>query len=179
MKPAKADRDPKSATVKPSPRPIVLPKKPISDYVTDEPLETIMKHAKGWRRSCELKKLAKAANKSQLEGDFDACMHGYDMLRAEVKGRKSYAAYTWRIVRDKGLKADLEKWAMSKKKEPGFKLLLEHGQYDLTGEWLVLKYSTEFSPEFVAGARQSLLDAGVPAKKLADAGRGHSARFYC
>ena len=41
-------------------------------------------------------------------------------------------------VDNKGVTAVLEKWAMSKKKEPGFKFLVEHGQHDLTDEWLVL-----------------------------------------
>jgi hypothetical protein len=63
-------------------------------------------------------------------------------------------------VDNKGVTAVLEKWVMSKKKEPGFKFLVEHGQHDLTGEWLVLVHEKDFPPEVVAGARQSLLDAG-------------------
>jgi hypothetical protein len=43
---------------------------------------------------------------------------------------------------------------------------MDHEAYDLTGEYLVLKYQNDFSPEVVSAARQSLLNAGVPLEKL-------------
>jgi hypothetical protein len=70
------------------------------------------------------------------------------------------------MVKDKGVKAVLEKWALSQKMEMGFKVLLEHGEYDLTGEYLVLKYHGEFVPKIVDAARKRLLKAGVSEERL-------------
>jgi hypothetical protein len=70
------------------------------------------------------------------------------------------------MVENNGVKSVLEKWAKNKQKNNAFKVLISHEAYDLTAEYVVLNYKTEFSPEVVIAARQSLLDAGVSPERL-------------
>ena len=154
-----------------------MPKKQISEYTSDEELNTVMENAKRhgdkelwWeclRRRCELKRQGASEKGSPLELEFYAVMLAYETLQAELRRRKNYRAIrTWKMVENRGVKAVLEKWAKNKQKGSIFKVLMDHEGYDLTGEHLVLKYKTEFSPEAVAAARQSLLNAGVSPEKL-------------
>jgi hypothetical protein len=152
-------------------------KKQISEYTSDEELNSVMENAKKngdkelwWeclRRRCELKRQGVSEKGSPLELEFYAVMLAYETLQAELRRRKEYRAIrTWKMVENKGVKAVLEKWATNKQKGSAFKVLMDQNAYDLTAEYVVLKYKTEFSPETVAAARQSLLDAGVSIKKL-------------
>lgn len=152
-------------------------KKQISEYTSDEELNSVMENAKRhdnkelwWEclhRRCELKRQGISAKGSPLELEFYAVMLAYETLQAELRRRKEYRAVrTWKMVENKGVKAVLEKWATNKQKGSAFKVLMDQNAYDLTAEYVVLKYKTEFSPGTIAAARQSLLDAGVSIKKL-------------
>ena len=154
-----------------------MPKKQISEYTSDEELSSIMEDAKQngdkelwWeclRRRCELKRQTTSEKGSSLEPEFDAVMLAYETLQAELRRRSNYRAIrTWKMVENRGVKSVLEKWAKNKQKGNAFKVLMDHEAYDLTAEYVVLKYKTEFSPEVVIAARQSLLDAGVSPEKL-------------
>ena len=152
-------------------------KKRVSKCTSDEELITIMEHAKQhgdkelwWeclRRRCELKRQTTSEKGSPLEPEFDAVMLAYETLQAELRRRRNLRAIRiWKMVDNKGVKSVLEKWAKNKQKGPAFKVFMDHAAYDLTAEYVVLKYKTEFSPEVVTAARQSLLDAGVSPEKL-------------
>jgi hypothetical protein len=154
-----------------------LSKKPISEYTSDADLSVVMENAKikkneelWWeclRRRCDLKRQDSSRSSSPLELDFYAVMLAYEKLQSDKTGRNYRANRTWPMIeKPGGVKAALEKWALSKKKQVGFTVLIEHGQYDLTGEYLVLKYQDEFSPEVRSAARQGLIDAGAPPEKL-------------
>ncbi len=154
-----------------------MPNKQISEYTSDEELSSIMESAKQtnnkelwWeclRRRCELKRLAISEEGSLLEPEFDAVMLAYETLQAEFRRRRDYRAIrTWKMVENRGVKSVIEKWAMNKQKGPAFKVLIDHEAYDLTAEYVVLKYKTEFSPEAVTAARESLLGWGVSPQKL-------------
>jgi hypothetical protein len=152
------------------------PKIPISECSDDSKLAVMMKNAKArkqmdywWQclhRRCEIARKQSVANPTELEKSFNEIMRAYEILRSEVKGRKIYASYTWRKVKKDGAKPVLEKWALSKAKQDGFKFLLENGQHHLTGEYLILRFGKEFPPKVVAAARKSLLDAEVPEEEL-------------
>ena len=154
-----------------------MPQKQISEYTSDEELNSVMENAKRhgdkelwWeclRRRCELKRQGNFEKGSSLELEFYAVMFAFETLQAELRRRKNYRAIrTWKMVENKGVKAVLEKWAKNKQKGSAFKVLMDHEAFDLTGEYVVLKYKSEFAPEVVAAARQSLLDAGVSPEKL-------------
>jgi hypothetical protein len=153
-------------------------KKPISEITDDEELNTVMENAKRhdnkelwWdslRRRCELKRQGISAKGSPLELEFYAVMLAYETLQAELRRRKNYRAVrTWKMVENKGVNAALEKWAKNPQKGSAFRVLMDHGAYDLTAEYVVLKYRNEFSAEVVSAAHQGLIDAGVPPEKLA------------
>ena len=153
------------------------PKSTIYEYTRDKELEIVMRYAKRhketdhwWhylRLRCELKKLERGPNDTDLDQAFNKIMAAYEILRSEVKNRKIYASYTWRKVKRVGVKPVLEAWALSKQKQAGFKFLIKNGKYDLTGEYLILQFTNDFSPEVVAAAYRSLVDAGVPKRSLA------------
>jgi hypothetical protein len=154
-----------------------MPQKQISEYTSDEELNSAMENAKRhgdkelwWeclRRRCELKRQGNSEKGSPLELGFYAVMFAFETLQAELRHRKDYRAIrTWKMVGNKGVKAVLEKWAKNKQKGSAFKVLMDHEAYDLTGEYLILKFNTEFTPDVVAAARQSLLNAGVSPEKL-------------
>ena len=67
-------------------------------------------------------------------------------------------------LKAKGLVACLEDWAKSKEPSEGFELLVANGLAEMAGEQIVLKYSDQFSPEAVAGAKARLA-ALAPASK--------------
>jgi hypothetical protein len=152
-------------------------KEQISENTPDDELVTAMENAKHhdnkdlwWeclRRRCELKRQGASTKGSPLELEFHAVMLAYETLQAELKRRKNYRAVrTWKTFENKGVIAVLEKWAKNPQKGSAFKVLMDHEAYDLTAEFVVLKYSNAFSPEVVSAARQSLIDAGVPPEKL-------------
>ncbi len=152
-------------------------KKQIPENSTDEELNTTMENAKRhdnkelwWeclRRRCDLKRQGTTAKGSALELEFYAVMFAYETLQAELKRRKNYRAVrTWKMIESKGVNAVFEKWATNRQKGSAFSVLMDHEAYDLTAEYVVLKYRNEFSAEAVSAARQSLIDAGVPPEKL-------------
>lgn len=151
--------------------------KSISQYTSDDDLVALMTSAKQhnnkelwWnclRRRCELKRQDASKKSTPLEQEFYAVMLSYETLQAELRRKSTYRAVrTWKMFENEGVKAVIEKWANNQQKEPVFNVLIDHEAYDLTGEYLVLKYETEFSTEAVASARQRLLKAGVSAGKL-------------
>jgi hypothetical protein len=154
-----------------------LSKEQISQITSDQELNTIMENAKRhdnkelwWeclRRRCELKRQGASAKGSPLELEFYAIMFAYETLQAELRRRKSYRAVrTWKMIENKGVNAVLAKWATNRPKGSAFKVLMDHEAYDLTAEYVVLKYKNEFSSAAVSAARQSLIDAGVPPRIL-------------
>jgi len=119
------------------------------------------------RRRCELKRTDGKLGKTELERAFNEIMHVYEILKSDVAGRKVPATRIWqKVAKDQSVKPILEKWALSKTKEDGFKFLIENRHHELTGEYLVLQFPKEFSPNVLAGARMKLIDAGVPEEKL-------------
>jgi len=134
-----------------------FPKKAISEYESDAELAEIMKHAKRhglmdywWEclhRRCELKRADGKLDKTELERAFNEIMHAYELLKSDTAGRKLPATRIWqKVAKDQSVKPILEKWALSKTKEDGFKFLIANEQYELTGEYLVLQFPNEFSP---------------------------------
>jgi hypothetical protein len=55
----------------------------------------------------------------------------------------------------------LEDWASNSKETQGFLILVENGMVELTGEFLVLKYSDQFSKNAIANAKKRLRDVSL------------------
>jgi hypothetical protein len=60
----------------------------------------------------------------------------------------------------------LRDWALSDKETDGFRMLLERGMPELTGEAIVLRHPKSFEPEVLTAARQRLSRAGVEVSTL-------------
>jgi hypothetical protein len=54
----------------------------------------------------------------------------------------------------------LEDWAVANTPTDGFKLLINAGLIELTGEYLILKYPAHFSSKALGRARSRLEEAG-------------------
>jgi hypothetical protein len=60
-----------------------------------------------------------------------------------------------------GITQTLKDWALSQQESDGFRMLLDRGMPDLTGEAIVLRHPENFEPQVLAAARERLRLAGV------------------
>lgn len=135
-------------------------RKPISSYSEPALLRQIMINAKkqgntkvyweAFRRVCELE--GKDYD-DPLERDFYSTLAAYEELLAEKHGKRVRASRTWQKLKNKGFVACLEDWALSSQRTEGFSTLVQNGHIELTGEFLVTKYPSRFSPEAVRNAQ--------------------------
>lgn len=93
-----------------------------------------------------------------LTRDFAQTLVAYEELLTEKNGRTTRATRTRQKVSNKGVRQALEDWALSTNPTDGFKLLMDNGLEELTGEYLVVKYADQFSPAVVAAANARLAD---------------------
>ena len=82
-------------------------------------------------------------------------------------GRAVRAAYTRRKAAKVGEIACLTDWAVNPHETEGFRMLVEGGLADLTGEYIVAHYPHRFPPEAVAAATARLAHHGVPTQTAA------------
>jgi hypothetical protein len=141
-------------------------KKPISEYTDQAALRNLMQNAKrlkrddiwqqAFRRLCELEGLNQ---RDPLHRDFYATLRAYEELLTQKHGRTTRANRTRQKLRNKGVIQCLEDWAISSAPTEGFKLLVDSGMPELTGEHLVIKYADRFTPDAVAAAKMRLGDS--------------------
>ncbi len=55
----------------------------------------------------------------------------------------------------------LADWAIGSNETDGFRMLIERGMPELTGEAIVLRHTQEFEPDVITAARERLERAGV------------------
>jgi hypothetical protein len=143
-------------------------RKPIEEYTDPNALQRIMENAarasdedlrrRTFRRLCALKGMEQT---DPLHRDFYETLAAYELLLTQKNGRATNASYTRRKLKNKGVVQCLEDWAISKAPTDGFELLIKQGFFELTGEFLVLKYPARFSETAVKNARTRLTDLGV------------------
>ncbi len=95
-----------------------------------------------------------------LEREFYDVLNAYEQLLTEKNGRPTKASRTRQKLKNKGVKQCLTDWALGSP-TPGFKLLTEKGLPELTAEYLVVKYESQFPSKAVEAAKRRLLDAEV------------------
>jgi hypothetical protein len=110
-----------------------------------------------FRRLCEVNGLNQD---DPLERDFYSTLTAYEELLSDKNGRTTKAARTRQKLQRTGVVRCLEDWAMSNTPTDGFKLLIDAGLVELTGEYLVLKYPVQFSPQARERARRRLEQTG-------------------
>jgi hypothetical protein len=143
-------------------------RKPVSAYTDPSELRILMANAKrlgndavwreAFRRICTLEGLN---YEDPLHRDFEAMLTAYEELLAIKNGRNTSAARTRQKLKNKGVIQCLEDWAKSYNSTQGFAMLLENGLPELTGEAIVLKYSSRFSEKAVTMARDRLKKHGI------------------
>ena len=137
--------------------------KAIPSYTDVKQLQQIMRNAKtagrediyneAFHRRCQLEGVD---YDDPLEREFYATLAAYEELLTEKNGKKTPANYTRRALRNKGVEACLESWALSPTETDGFKTLVARGLIALTGEHLVTKYPERFSPVAVDAAERRI-----------------------
>lgn len=102
---------------------------------------------------------------AQLEGkdhddpvvrQFWSAIAAVEEILRQKHGRTVRAAYTRRKVAKVGEVSCLTDWAMKKQETEGFRMLVEAGLVDQTGEYVVANNPDRFPPEAVAAAKKRL-----------------------
>lgn len=111
-----------------------------------------------FRRMCAISGHENDSPDDPLVRDFHSTLAAYEQILTEKNGRNQLAGRTRQKIKNKGIVQSLVDWASSSAETPGFKLLIDAGMPEFTGEYVVVLHRDRFSPEVVAKA-QARLDA--------------------
>jgi hypothetical protein len=100
-----------------------------------------------------------------LEHDFWSSIQAFEQIKGDAAGKTIKLGYTRRMVKTKGIAETLKGWALGKETE-GFDSLIDLGMPELTGEAIVLRHPTQFTPDVVKAARARLVAAEVDPERL-------------
>jgi hypothetical protein len=100
-----------------------------------------------------------------LVGDFYETLAAYEQLLTEKNGRNTAASRTRQKIDNKGVHQNLIEWTRGKVETNGFKLLVEKGLPEYTGEYLVVRYADRFPQDVVILARNRLTAHGITVPK--------------
>jgi hypothetical protein len=114
-----------------------------------------------FKRLCELVGSANDDPSDPLVCDFYKMLAAYEQLLTEKNGRNTAASRTRQKIHNKGVHQSLIEWTRSNAETNGFKLLVDKGLPEYTGEYLVVRYSDRFSEDVVALARIRLSAHGI------------------
>ena len=129
-----------------------------SKLKTQEDCRTVMQRARdrklpdvynaAFKRFCELAGAANDDPSDPLVRDFYETLAAYEQLLTEKNARNTPATRTRQKVNNKGVYQSLIEWTRGKKETEGFKLLIEKGLPEYTGE-----YSSFATPSISGGRR--------------------------
>ena len=111
-----------------------------------------------FRRLCQIEG---GADDDPVVVQFRQALSAVEEVLRQKHGKKVRAAYTRRKLAAVGEIACLTDWALKKDETEGFKMLVEAGLGDQTGEYVVVRNADRFPPEAVNAARKRLADYGV------------------
>jgi hypothetical protein len=109
-----------------------------------------------FRRMCQLVGSANDDPNDPLVRDFFETLAAYEQLLTEKNRRTTSASRTRQKIANKGVYQSLIEWTRGKTETNGFKLLVEAGLAEYTGEYLVARYAGRFPNDIVALARDRL-----------------------
>jgi hypothetical protein len=101
-----------------------------------------------------------------VEHDFWQTVHAFELTLSEERGRTTRLSRTRQKVARVGVVQTLKDWALGETETDGFRMLLERGMPELTGEAIVLRHTKHFEPEIVVAARKRLESKGVDISRL-------------
>lgn len=93
--------------------------------------------------------------------DFHETLAAYEQLLSEKNGKPTRASRTRQKITNKGIHKSLAEWTKGKEETNGFKLLVDVGMPEYTGEHLVLRYASRFPEDVVTLARDRLVSNGI------------------
>lgn len=142
-----------------------------SKLKTQEDCRTVMQRARdrklpdvynaAFKRFCELAGAANDDPSDPLVRDFYETLAAYEQLLTEKNARNTPATRTRQKVNNKGVYQSLIEWTRGKKETEGFKLLIEKGLPEYTGEYLVIRYASRFPEDVVLKAQDRLAANGI------------------
>jgi hypothetical protein len=109
-----------------------------------------------FRRMCQLVGSENDDPADPLVRDFFETLAAYEQLLTEKNGRSQPAHRTRQKISNKGVHQSLIEWTRGKTETEGFKLLVEAGLPEFTGEYLVVRYAERFPEDVVNAARERL-----------------------
>ncbi len=143
-----------------------------SKLKTPEECRTVMERARArnvpdvynlaFKRICALIGNANDDPSDPLVRDFYETLAAYEQLLTEKNGRNTAASRTRQKIDNKGVYQSLIEWTRGKTETNGFKLLVEKGLSEYTGEYLVVRYKERFPEDVVKLARERLTEHQIP-----------------
>lgn len=109
-----------------------------------------------FRRYCEISGIENEDPNDPLIRDFHETLAAYEQLLTEKNGRNTPASRTRQKLANKGVYQSLVEWTRGKVETNGFKLLVEKGLPEYTGEYLVARYADRFPTDVVKLAHERL-----------------------
>lgn len=142
-----------------------------SKLKTPEDCRTVMERARErdrddiyksvFQQYCKLVGNAHDDPTDPLIRDFYETLAAYEQLLTEKNGRTTRASRTRQKVQNKGVYQSLVEWTRGKVETNGFKLLVENGLPEYTGEYLVMRYAQRFPPDVVDLAVSRFEEHGI------------------
>ena len=109
-----------------------------------------------FRRMCQLVGSENDDPGDPLVRDFYETLAAYEQLLTEKNGRTQPAHRTRQKIANKGVYESLVEWTRGKAETDGFRILVEAGLPEYTGEYLVARYAKRFPADVVSLARERL-----------------------
>ena len=101
-----------------------------------------------------------------VEHDFWRTVNAFEQTLTEERGKTTRLARTRQKVGKVGVVQTLRDWALNGHDTDGFRMLLDRGMPELTGEAIALRHSDRFEQPTLDAARQRLVGAGVDLNSL-------------
>jgi hypothetical protein len=100
------------------------------------------------KRAVELRAQAHGAS-TDAERECLEAVYAYERVLFQKHGKNIRAAYTWRMMKQRGIIAAVERTVSRKEETVGYRALVEMGLEDYAFEAVVVRYPALFSPEAV------------------------------
>ena len=118
-------------------------------------------YAAEFRRMCQLVGSKIDDPTDPLVRDFFETLAAYEQLLTEKNGRRQPAHRTRQKVANKGVHQSLIEWTRASAETEGFKLLVQAGLPEFTGEYLVVRYASRFPDDVVNLAKARLISNNI------------------
>ena len=110
--------------------------------------------------------LVPAERPGSVEHDFWQMVQAFEYTLSEERGKNTRLSRTRQKVEKAGVVQTLRDWAAGSQETAGFRMLLERGMAEFTGEAITLRHRDLFEPPVVEAAQQRLTAAGVDLNSL-------------